>query len=493
MSSSNRVRVTLLEEVNLGETPVDTQATRIVQDLTYLSKLIGELGNDISIAYIGGGTAGSEVVTVTDEVIEVEIESGVSTASQIKDAIEASVEANALVEVVVSGTGSTAQVSAGAVNLQGGISRPFLTARFINESLSGSPGTTESQQIRADRQPSGQVVTSLEVGGELGFELAKENVIDRLIAAAMLSEWSEQALQTVGLTIDATAKTITRDSGDWAVTLDVGDFVQLGGFTSSLNNIKAQLLEIVSPTVARFNFGGNPVDGTGVTTTYKRADRVSIGTTKKSFSMEKAFLDLDQKAINYRGMLVNEMSLEINYGEIINGSFTFNGTDYEPVEASANFLTEGRTIVDPATSNSMNGSIDMPIISSELLGTLTEVEFCIQNISIGLNNNMTVQNCIGEIAPKDYSPGTAAVEVSLSTYLADDNWTALALKLSQQPFAVSFLLNNIDGSYGFFMPAVQVSFDDPASAGANQEVSLEMEGVARVGSQGESALFIYKF
>jgi len=135
----------------------------------------------------------------------------------------------------------------------------------------------------------------------------------------------------------------------------------------------------------------------------------------------------------------------------------------------------------------------MPIISSELLGTLTEVEFCIQNISIGLNNNMTVQNCIGEIAPKDYSPGTAAVEVSLSTYLADDNWAALALKLSQQPFAVSFLLNNLDGAYGFYMPAVQVTFDDPSSAGANQEVSLEMEGVARVGTQGESALFIYKF
>lgn len=493
MSSSNRVRVTLLEEVNLGETPVDVQATRVVQALTYTSKLIGALGNAISIEYVGGGIAGSEVVTVVGNAIEVEIQSGVSTANQIKAAIEAELAADALVTVAVSGVGTATQVSAGSVNLQGGISRPFLTARFINESLSGSPGTTESQQIRADRQPSGQVVTSLEVGGELGFELAKENVIDRLIAAAMLSEWAEQALQTVGLTINALAKTITRASGDWADILDVGDFVQLGGFTSSSNNIKAQLLEIVSPTVARFNFGGEPVDGTGVTTTYKRADRVSIGTTKKSFSIEKAFLDLDQKAINYRGMMVNEMSLEINYGEIINGSFTFNGTDYEPVQASADFLTNGRTITPAATANSMNGSIDMPIISSELLGTLTEVEFCIQNISIGLNNNMTVQNCIGEIAPKDYSPGTAAVEVSMSTYLADDNWAALALKLSQQPFAVSFLLNNIDGSYGFYMPAVQVSFDDPSSAGANQEVSLEMEGVAKVGDQGESALFIYKF
>lgn len=368
----------------------------------------------------------------------------------------------------------------------------FQTARFINESLSGSPGTTESAQIRADRQPSGQVVTSLEVGGDISFELAKEPALDLFLKSAMLNEWDVQPIQNVNMEIDATAKTVIRATGDWDATLDVGDFVTFSGFLTTANNGRAQLLEIISPLEARFNFANEVADEIGTGTSYKRADRLSIGTTKKSFSMEKAFLDLTDKAINYRGMMVNEMSLDVNYGEIINGSFTFNGTGYQPAQSAPDFMTNGRTIVAPATSNSMNGSVDMPLIASQLLGSLDPVEFCIQSISISLNNNMTVQNCIGEVAPKDYSPGTAAVEVSMSTYLANDNWAALALKLSQEPFALGFLVENGDGFYGFYMPAVQITFDDPSSAGANQEVSLEADGVAKVGSNGESALYIYR-
>jgi len=42
------------------------------------------------------------------------------------------------------------------------------------------------------------------------------------------------------------------------------------------------------------------------------------------------------------------------------------------------------------------------------------------------------------------------------------------------------------------MPAVQVSFDDPASGGQNQDVLISMTGTAKVGDAGESALTIYK-
>jgi hypothetical protein len=375
------------------------------------------------------------------------------------------------------------------------IAGDFDTARFISESLSGTPSTAESQQIRADRLPSGQVVTGLELGGDLNFELAKESQLEKFMQSAMFNTWDTQALQTVDLEIDATAKTIERASGDWNTTVDVGDFITLGGFVNSVNNTQAQVLEVVSPTVVRVSFNeanGPVVDEVATATTYKRADRLAVGTTKKSFSIEKAFLDLTNKAINYKGMMVDTMNLEVNYGEIVNGSFTFAGTRYEPADQASEFITNARTINPPATTNSMNGSIDMPIIASALGGTFGDVDFCIQSVGLTLNNNLSVQNCIGEIAPKDYSPGTAGVEVTLSTYLSDDNWEALALKLSQSPFALGFMIKNVDGWYGFYLPAVQVSFEDPASAGANQEVSLEMTGTGKVGANGESPLYIYR-
>lgn len=368
----------------------------------------------------------------------------------------------------------------------------FSTARFTSESLSATPETAESQQIRVDRLSSGQVVTGLTVEGELNFELAKETALEQLMAGAMLNAWDTLALVNVDLEIDATAKEITRASGDWAASLEVGDIFTTTGFSNAVNNTQFQILEIVSATVIRVVANGAIVDEVGTSTTYKRADKLTIGTTKKSFSIEKSFTDLTTKAINYRGEVVNSMSLNVAYGEIITGAFGFNGTSYEAVDAAVDFMTNGRTVTAPATSNSMNGSIDMPFINSDVLGTLDEVNFCIQSLSLSLSNNYLAQTCIGEAAPQDYSPGTAQIEINMSTYLSNVNWSILGKKLTQEPFALGWMLNNVDGWYGFYLPAIQVSFDDPASGGANQEISLEMSGTAKVGTNGESSLVIYR-
>ena len=371
----------------------------------------------------------------------------------------------------------------------------FTTARFISESLSGTPTTTESQQIRTDRMSSGQVAVGLEVGGDINFELAKEAALDNLIEGAMLNDFDVQASQTVDLEIDATAKTIERASGDFNATLEVGDIITLVGFVNTVNNTQAQVVEIVSALIIRVVFNetnGPVVDEVGSGTSYQRADKLVIGTTKKSFSMEKTFLDLTNKAINYRGMVANNMTLNISYGEIINGTVGFNGTDYEPVDAAVDFMTNARTINAAATSNSMNGSIDMPFINTSDSGTFDEASFCIQSVNLNLTNNYQAQTCIGEAAPKDYSPGQASIEVSISAYLSVSNWSALAKKLSQDAFGIGFLVKNSGGFYGFYLPQVQVSFPDPSSAGANQQISLEMEGTAKVGASGESALVIYR-
>lgn len=368
----------------------------------------------------------------------------------------------------------------------------FNTARFTSESLSGTPGTTESQQIRSDRLASGQIVTSMEVGGEVGFELAKETALDLLIASAMMSSWDIVAAVTVDLEIDATAKTIERASGDWNTGFDVGDIVTTTGFVGATNNTQFQILEIVSATVIRCSMPAGVVSEVGTGTTVKRADRISIGTTKKSFSMEKAFLDLTTKAIIYKGMLASSLSLNVAYGEIVSGSIGFSGTDYTTADTSGEFITDGRTITAPATTNSLNGSIDMPFIASSSVGTFDGVDFCIQSLALELNNNLQAQQCIGSVSPQDYSAGTANISIDLSAYLANDNWSLLAKKLSQESFAIGFLLKNVDGWYGFYIPAVQVSFDDPSSGGANQEISLEMSGTAKVGANGESSLYIYR-
>lgn len=96
-------------------------ASVVIQDLTYTSVVLSANGNLITIAYTAGGTAGAEVVTVVGQAISVQIESGVSTATQVKAAIDGFPAAAALVTVAISGVGGDPQVTAAAVNLSGGL------------------------------------------------------------------------------------------------------------------------------------------------------------------------------------------------------------------------------------------------------------------------------------------------------------------------------------------------------------------------------------
>lgn len=97
-------------------------ATLVKQDLTFTAFAAGQNGNKTSIDYTTGGTAGSEVVTVVGSAISVQIADGVSTATQVKAAIDGFPAAAALVTVAISGVGGNAQTATGAAQfLSGGL------------------------------------------------------------------------------------------------------------------------------------------------------------------------------------------------------------------------------------------------------------------------------------------------------------------------------------------------------------------------------------
>lgn len=85
-------------------------ASKTIQSLVYSAVLPGAAGNDIAIIYTTGATAGAEVVTVTGKTISVQIDSGNSSATQVKTAIDNTPEAAALVSIaILSGQSATKQ------------------------------------------------------------------------------------------------------------------------------------------------------------------------------------------------------------------------------------------------------------------------------------------------------------------------------------------------------------------------------------------------
>ena len=491
MSSSNLVRIAYKKENTYGETPAGVKASKVIQELTYTAAKAGAPGNDITIEYLDTATAGAEVVTVTGNAISVAIEDGVSTATQVKAAIDGSAAALALVAVAITGTASNAQETQAATALLSG-SGEFKTARFTSEKYSGTPETTESAQIRTDRMSSGQVVTGLTVNGGHAIELAKEEAIEDYLESAMFNSWESFSIVNGSFEIDIDTKKLIRTVGSFVDEgVKVGSFLILSNFANTANNVIV-MATAVSALEVVFAGPTGMADAVAEAASYTLADRLDIGITKKSLTVEKSYLDLTTKAILYKGVLVSQMELNVEYGSLISGSFDTSGNFYGTADAASEFATYNEYIDDPATTNSMNGSVDMPFLSTNITGAFAQDNFCIQSLKLTLQNNLTTQNCIGRVAPEGYSPGTASIAVELSSYLKDSNWDLLARKLSQESFGIGFLVKNTDGWYGFYMPAVQVSFDDPSSGGQNQDVTMDMSGTAKVGSAGESALSIFR-
>jgi hypothetical protein len=194
----------------------------------------------------------------------------------------------------------------------------------------------------------------------------------------------------------------------------------------------------------------------------------------------------------YTGALVNGLSVDLTYGQIVTGTFTFvaNGYEQEHPSLAQKITTAGGTITPAGTSKPLNGSVDMPLVTVGGMPT----DFCIESLSLTLDNGLSPQNCLGKIAPTKYSLGTASISISASIYLGDPSYDKfMPGKLTQDPVAMLFAAVNEDGGFAFDLRAVQLSFPDPASGGKDQQVMIDAEGVAKVGPNGASALRIYKW
>jgi hypothetical protein len=99
--------------------PTSTAATRVTQGLTLTAVATDNTGNLISIRFTGGATAGAEVVTVVGNAITVQVESGVSTVTQVRTAMQAEAACTAL--VTTTGTDTATVATASALLLTGGI------------------------------------------------------------------------------------------------------------------------------------------------------------------------------------------------------------------------------------------------------------------------------------------------------------------------------------------------------------------------------------
>jgi len=308
--------------------------------------------------------------------------------------------------------------------------------RYINESLNGSPDTTESQAIVTDRQPQGQIVTGLTAGGSIGFELSRSKDIDDLLEGAMYSQWQpEIIIPALELAVVAGTKEITRAAGSFIDDgLKVGDVIVLNGFANSENNT---IVQITALEAGKITYAGSEkmVDEAADADnneTITRPSFLDIGTTKSRFLISKEYEDVGaNSSILYPNSIVDGFSLNIAHRELASINFDFvSGYDTPDVK-----LSDGRTIESVGAPTPINGSADA---GKTTVGNQV-APYCIRSLGISLNNNNSEKNDLGEVAAADHNEGGAQISVELGAYLEEASFDLVKKKSDQTPFGL-FLL-----------------------------------------------------
>lgn len=385
------------------------------------------------------------------------------------------------------------------------------TIRFTTESLSGTPTTTTSAENRVDRMSGGQIVTGLEVGGAINGELSPDPTYQLLFQMGMMSTPVPESVS-----IDMEGGSLTKDAvnpqlatlvpdpgiGDLNLILKPGDMIVMEGFAAP-NDANNGPLQVVSITPAG--------DSMQVTTKREavtvaavpagvaafRPASLSIGSELFSATFSKAYTDVlhaattNEHSQRYPGGIVNGFNVGLTYGEIVSTVFNVlaNGYLQEAPSLAQQIVAAGGTVDEAGDGQPLNASIDMGMVTIDGLPT----EFCIESLSIALDNGNTPQNCLGKGAPTRYNAGTAAITIEASIYLADPSYDAfMPAKLKSTPIGMFFAAGNADGGYAFKLPAVQLSFPDPAVTGQNAPVMIAASGTAKVGPDTDrSALTLY--
>lgn len=342
----------------------------------------------------------------------------------------------------------------------------------------------------------GQVVTGLDVGGDISFELARGSFFDDFFEAGLMGTWAAASTAVAAtFTPDGTDDQKGVIAGTGSTTgLAVGDVVILVDGTSGDKGLFTVITITDADTMTVASKRGQAAS-TGMSS---RPSYVDIGAVQNSFTTSKSYKDVSHLATTdnhgqvYSGTLVSGFSVDASYGSIVTGSFNLVGNGYDQTTGPSyeqQVVAGGGTVNPAGTSQSLNASIDVPVLT---VGGVAST-WCAESLSLSLDNGLTPQNCLGKIAATKYELGTASISIDLSVYNSDSAFDDLMpAKLTQVPVSMVITMMNADGGYAFAFSALQLSGNDPSAGGANSPVMLDMSGVARVGVNQESALRVYR-
>lgn len=346
------------------------------------------------------------------------------------------------------------------------------------QSIRDRMGYQQSQTINNDRNVQDLVRLSKAAGGGIPMELTYSPTtegLDMLLIALMCNSYAAASSRS-GCDVDATAKTVTNNTGNWSAdNVEVGDILKLT-VTSGGALIGYYRVASISTNVATIADADDTLssDASG-TVTATRGARLTNGTTEATYAIEVARLDL-QIAQVFTGCVVDAMDFTVADGAITTANFSIvaaGSTRYTTNNGTTDLFAHGGgtpTYTDPTASPVLD-SIAVPEVRSG------GAAYAAKSINMSLANNAAARTQVGALGAQSMRWGQFGANGRISAYMED--FTDLAAYADNT--ATDLWLAMIDANAnGYTLSLPQIKFSDAGAdtRGVNQDDLVEIAATA---------------
>jgi len=335
---------------------------------------------------------------------------------------------------------------------------------YTNMTLGQQNNTTQSAFVRSDTNVAGTIRVGTDTGGDLGIELQ--------YGAYDLIGFEGVLRNTWGTGTDVTATDISFADSDNSINSTGGDFgdlvagqwIRVSGSTSNDGYYAIQTATSANKIIIAGATLTTEAAGDSVTV---KSQQITNGTTDKSYSIERGFLDITQY-LSFTGCRVASMNLSFGLQAIANGSISFLGKS----GASA-----GSTIWNSTTAASTNESMNTVnnIKGVYIDGVATTVDLA--GLDFTVTTNAEQLNKIGQLAATDIVTNSIGVTGTLTEYFEDATFLNKALNFTE--FRLTIIVGDEDGNdYAFDFPSCRIGQGSPDNGGINQTITTPYQFTA---------------
>jgi len=384
----------------------------------------------------------------------------------IEEALQSTWVTTPYIEVLTSDT-EISDVGTAVLTVASALGTPFKTGMLAL--ISGMTTTANNKLARVLSSTSTSITFTaatftaqpvVNVGGAVrvvGFEGVAADIAATVTSGNALTS-TLLDFTTLGLTV-----------GDW---IKIGDGAAGNSFATAALNGWARISAI---TATRLSFDIVPTGwtadaGTGKTIRAFFGDSLRNGSTKRSVTFERQYLDHSPASYEtFRGMTLNQMTMAFAAQAVVAVTRSYIGKDASISTTRAS----GATDTVAPSYEVMNTSSDVADLLLD--GTSITGPNFVMSATLSINNNLRAQNAIGSLGPVGTGNGEFNCSLSaFSSYFGDK--TLYDRLLANTDFGFTARVQSPSTNketYLFDLPRLEMQTGSPQVSGKNADVMLE--------------------